>query len=345
MLMRATVTILLFASLAAPAAAQTRVDTTRVRTVIREAVRHAPAYQRGAQEETETTTRTVKLGAKGELNLFNLSGDIVVTRGSGNEATIQIVKRARAATAEAAREALKRVTVEVDERGERVEVRTRYPEMARSDRRQVHASVDYTVSAPANTRMTIRSLSGDIRVTDIAGDLFLDTTSGDVDISGAARVGLAKSISGDVTISATRTEGAVEASSISGNVILRDVQAARAALSSISGGVDVQGLRSERVDANSMTGDIVFNGALTPNGRYELKSHSGSINLQVAGSTGFDLDATTFSGTIRTDLPLKTQGGDQRSGRGRRSFRGVFGDGSAMITVTTFSGSVAIGKQ
>jgi DUF4097 and DUF4098 domain-containing protein YvlB len=175
--------------------------------------------------------------------------------------------------------------------------------------------------------------------------LFLDTTSGDVEISGAARVGLAKSISGDVTISATRTEGAVEASSISGNVILRDVQAARAALGSISGGVDVQGLRCERVDANSMTGDIVFNGALTPNGRYELKSHSGSVTVKVAGSTGFDLDATTFSGTIRTDLPLKTQGGDQRSGRGRRSFRGVFGDGSAMLTVTTFSGSVAIGKQ
>lgn len=342
--MRATVTILLFASLAAPAAAQTRIEPTRARTIVREALALTPAYQRGTQQETETTTRTVKLGSKGELSLSNVAGDIVVTRGSGNEATIQIVKRARAATAEEAREALKRVAVEIDERGERVDIRTRYPERERSERRQAYPSVDLTVSAPANTRLTIRSLSGDITVSDITGDVFVETTSGDVDVSGAARVGIAKSVSGDVTISSTRTEGAIEASSISGDVILRDVQAARVALGTVSGSVEIQGLRAERVGANTMSGDVVFRGTLTPNGRYEFKSHSGNVRIQVDGSTGFDLDATSFSGTIRSELQLKTESSDMRPGRPRRSLRGVFGDGSAMISVTTFSGNVVVGK-
>lgn len=345
MLMNATVTILLSASLAAPAAAQTTLDRTHLRAVVREATRLAPAYQRGMPEETETLTRTLKLGPNGELGLSNLSGDIVVTRGSGSDATIQIVKRARAATAAEAREALGRVHVEIEERGERAEVRTRYQGLERSERRSFHASVDYTVTAPANTRVTIRSLSGDIRVADIAGDLFIDATSGDVDVSGAARVGLAKSVSGDVTISATRTDGPLEASSISGDVTLRDVQARRAVLSSISGSVILQGLQSERVQANAMTGDVVFSGALAPGGRYELKSHSGNVRFEVAGNTGFDLDATTFSGAVRTELPMKTQGDEQRPGRGRRSFRGVFGDGSAVVTLTTFSGNVVVRRR
>ena len=53
-------------------------------------------YQRGREEQTERQTKTVKIGADGELSLANISGDITVTRGGGSEATIDIVKTARA---------------------------------------------------------------------------------------------------------------------------------------------------------------------------------------------------------------------------------------------------------
>lgn len=342
--MKATLTIVvLLGAIAAPAAAQERHrEQPKERIVAREAARaRVVSYQRNTQSQTDRTTRTLELGANGELALFNLSGDIEVSRGSGGSATLEIVKTARAATVDGAREMLGLVTVEVSERGGRAEVRTRYPELPRDQRRPFNVSVAYTVTAPAGTRLTIRSLSGDIQVHDIEGDLLLESTSGDVEVAGAARIGLAKSISGDVTISRTRTDGTLEASAVSGDVVIRDVQARVVNAHSISGAVVMEGLQCERAQANSMSGDVAFTGPLSRGGRYELKSHSGNIRLELAGDVGFDLDATTFSGTLRTELPLETKG----DRGGRRSVRGVFGDGSAIVSVTTFSGNAVIRQR
>ena len=49
--------------------------------------------------------------------LANVSGDIVVTRGGGNEVSVEIIKTARGRTDDDARELLQLVQVEVVERG------------------------------------------------------------------------------------------------------------------------------------------------------------------------------------------------------------------------------------
>jgi hypothetical protein len=320
-------------------------------TVVRERVvapvrAIALAYQRGGTTQSETITRTVNIGANGELNLSNLSGNIIVSRGGGNTVTIEIVKTARAATAAEAQEALKLVTVEILVRGGRAEVTTRYPG-SRGDRRNLNVSTAYTVTAPAGTRVIVRSISGSIRVTDIEGELSLETTSGNVTATGAARLASAKSVSGNVQVSDIRTDTSVEASSMSGNVTLRNVEARRLALNSISGNVTVEDASCGRVEAQTMSGTVVYGGTLMPKGRYDLKSHSGDVRLRLDGRTGFELDARTFSGAIRSDLPLTTRAGDTVRGPGARgrAFRGTFGDGSAVINASTFSGSVVIGES
>jgi hypothetical protein len=322
-------------------------------TVVRERVvapvrAIAMSYQRGGHTQRETTTRTVNIGANGEIDLTNIAGDITISRGGGNATTIEVVKSARGTSDADAQEMLKLVRVEINERGSRAEVRTIYPDrQQRGDRRNINVSTVYTVTAPAGTRVVARSISGNIRVTDIQGELVLDTTSGNVDVTNAARVTRAKTVSGNVTLSRVRAESGLEASSISGNVILRDVEARRLSLNSISGNVQIESAISERVEAQTMSGNVVFGGRLAPKGRYDLKSHSGDVRLRLDGDTGFELDASTFSGSIRSDLPLTTRAGQtvmSPPGRGR-SFRGTFGDGSAVINATTFSGSVVVGSK
>jgi hypothetical protein len=320
------------------------------RTVVRERTVVTPrttVYQRGGNTQIETVTRTVNIGANGELYLSNIAGNITVSRGDGNAAAIEVVKTARAATEAEAQEMLKLVTVEILERGTRAEVRTRYPERPRGDRRNINVSTVYTVTAPAGTRVIARSISGNIRVTDIQGELTLDTTSGHVDVGNAARVTTAKSVSGNVTLTGVRTDAGVEASSISGNVTLRDVQARRLSLNSISGNVAIENVSTERAEAQTMSGNVHYAGTLAPGGRYDLKSHSGDVRLRIDGGTGFELDASTFSGAIRSDLPLTTRAGEAIRGPGvrGRAFRGTFGDGSAVINATTFSGSVVVGRK
>ena len=50
-----------------------------------------------------------------------------------------------------------------------------------------------------------------------------------------------------------------------------------------------------------------------------LTSHSGEVRITLSGDTGFELDANSFSGSVRSDLPLtgSTGGDDRRRGRSR----------------------------
>jgi len=124
-------------------------------------------------------------------------------------------------------------------------------------------------------------------------------------------------------------------------VTLRKVAARRIDVGSVSGSVAVQDITCDRVEAHSVSGGVEFGGSLAKGGRYEFNSHSGDVRVVLAGSTGFELEASSFSGNIRSDLPIKLQGDVGR----RRSMQGVYGDGSAVLSVTTFSGSVVISKK
>jgi DUF4097 and DUF4098 domain-containing protein YvlB len=335
------------AAAAAPVAAQTRDERIRAVTRVVAPTPRVAMYQRGGEEQTDRQTRTFKVGAQGEIDVSNLAGDITVTRGGGNDAAVEIVKRARARTADEAREMLGLVQVNVTERNGRVEIRTQYPsgdQGRRANRRNVNVSVSYTIAAPAGTRITAKSLSGDMQATGITGDITFETMSGDVTISGAARIASAKSLSGDITVSDSQLEGAFEANSMSGTVTLRQARARSVDLGSISGDIVLRDVECDRADLHTFSGSIEFASAFAKNGRYELKSHSGDVRLTLPGNTGFEIEATTFSGSVRSDLPLQTQG-DTSDRTRRRSLRGVYGDGSAVVAVTTFSGSVLVAKR
>lgn len=350
--MRQTViTILALAALAAPApSAGAQSLPERIHASVREHVDtlRTVYYQQGREEQTDRQTRTVRIGTDGELTLGNIAGDITVTRANGTEATIEIVKTARARTVDEAREFLGLVTVTVTERSGRAEVKTVYPgdDMRRNNRRNVNVSVAYTVSAPAGTRLTIGSISGSINLSGIKGDVSANSISGSVHIANAGRIASAKSISGDVEILDTQTDGSMDVSSVSGSVTVRKVAARSIDVGSISGSVVVQDARCDRVQAHTISGNVEFGGTLAKGGRYELNSHSGDVRVALAGSTGFEVEASSFSGSIRSDFPV-TIGGD-RGGQQftrRRALRGVFGDGSAVLSLTSFSGSVVITKR
>jgi cytoskeletal protein CcmA (bactofilin family) len=342
--------------LATPGVADAQVYPERLSIAVkaRRVVEATRAYQRrtrddNREEQTERTTKVIRLGADGALALANIAGDILVTRGGGTDATIEIVKTARGRTAEDARELLTLVPVEVTERNGRAEVKTRYPtgeEQRRNNRRNINVSVAYTVTAPAGTRLSIDSISGSIKVADIKGDLNANSISGDVRISGAGRIGTAKSISGTIEISDTQADGAVAGSSVSGDVILRRVTARRLDGGSVSGNIKLDEVQCERVSAQTTSGSVWFSGALARSGRYELKSFSGEVRVMLSGNTGFEVDANSFSGEVRTDLAITTRGSNQPNRRGRHTtLSGTYGDGAAILDLTTFSGSIVISKR
>jgi DUF4097 and DUF4098 domain-containing protein YvlB len=332
----------------APAAAEAQVYPERIRSLDRTRIPTARAerYQRNSdrEEKTEQFTKTVKLGANGAVDVSNIAGDITITRGNGSDAVIEVTKRARARTPEEAQELLQLVQVEITDRAGRTEIRTKYPntdELKGSNRRNFNVSVSYAIAVPQNARVTAKSISGNLSARDVRGEIVLETISGDVQIANAGRIASAKTVSGDLEISGTEIEGALDASTISGDLRLRKVRANRMDLGSVSGNVMLEDLECDRVSAHAISGNVVYGGALAHGGRYELASHSGEVRMTIGSGTGFEVNASSFSGTVRSEFDLQQQ--DQ--GRRRQSLRGVFGDGSAVLDLTTFSGTIVLVKR
>ena len=295
---------------------QPRVEVQEVRRD-RERIRQ----ERGGHEESEKISRTIRIGGSGELLISNLSGDITITRAAGNEVQIDAVKVARSRDAADARELLGMLRLDITERGSRVEVKPVYPnpqQLSAQQRRQFSVSVHFTVAAPAGTRISARTLSGDVKVSDIRGDISAESTSGDVTISGAERIVRAETKSGDVQILNSSSEVAFEARTLSGNVTLRGVKAPRFEAGSLSGNVLIADVNTPRVEAQSISGDIEFASPFIKSGRYDFQSHSGTVRIVVVGGSGFEIEATTFSGAIQADPSLGLKSDEDEPGRRRQ---------------------------
>lgn len=287
------------------------------------------------QEVSDRQTHSLAIGANGSLELKTVSGDITCVAGSGSTATVEVIRRSRGRTDADARLGLDEVRAVVDHRGERAAVAAVYP----SNRRQPPYSVDisYVVTAPAGTRVSAGSVSGDVMVRDIKGDLSVTSVSGEIAVSGAAQLSAAKSVSGDVSIVNAASSGSINAGSVSGDVRFDQITAPQIGAESVSGGIVVLRASVERAALKSVSGDIEFNGTIARGGRYEFQSHSGDVRVFALGTAGFDLQLSTFSGTLRA-TPVVTM----RTGQSRTTVRGTVGDGSAVLVATTFSGDVTV---
>jgi hypothetical protein len=302
--------------------------------------------RRSGPEQTERFTKTFRVGRNGSLYLVNISGDIVIKAGGGEDITVDAIKRVRQGSD--AQQQLGAVTIDATQQGARVEVRTRYPE----GRGNYRASVDYTVTVPAGTSLDVRSTSGDVQITGVKGSLRADCTSGDVHIDGADQLEQVKTVSGDITVvGSAGTE--VRVTNYSGDLTLRNVKARNLDVTTISGEAKLVDVTAEHAAVKTMSGGVEYTGPFARGGRYEFTAHSGDVRLTPTSNTGFEIDARTFSGDLRCDMPITLTQGEVparpstglRTGHARHEIKGTYGDGSALITVHTFNGDVVIGKK
>jgi len=339
------------AVVAAPAVAQDNGHRLAFREMARNGKPSAYQGRNNGPEQTERFSRKVKIGRDGRFSVSNVSGDIVVTAGSGDEVSIEAVKRTRGDKSE-----LGRVQITVDDRAGRVDVRTEHGVYRTDGNRQGdHVSVDYTVTVPASVSVDVHSVSGSVKVTGVHGSLRAETVSGEGTINDAPRLEAAKTVSGDVNLTDVTADGDLSAGSVSGNVRAKGLKARGLDLGSVSGDISVTDVTCERLGVKTVSGGVEYAGGIAKGGRYEINAHSGTVRLQLTNPAGFELNANSFSGSIRSELPLTIGGESTRRNdtgpRGRRdslsshAMRATFGDGSATLVVRTFSGDIIIAKR
>jgi hypothetical protein len=291
-------------------------------------------------EQKDTQTKTLSIGASGDLTLRNVVGDITVKAGGGRDVTVEIVRVSKGKTDADAKTGLEKVTAEITTNAEHATVTARYP----NDLHPSYAvSVGYIVTAPAGTRVTIESLSSHVSVTGIHGDVDARTTSGPIEVISCTRVGTVHTAAGDITLTDSGSDTKIDVGSMSSGVKLTNIKAPRVSASVISGNIIAHGIQADAVSLGSISGEIEFSGAVTPKGRYEFQAHSGNVKLAITGG-GFDLEGKTFSGKVEADPALQLVTTTTASTR-VTSLRGSVGSGGAVVVATTFSGNVWVGKK
>jgi DUF4097 and DUF4098 domain-containing protein YvlB len=286
---------------------------------------------------TETFSQTLRLGRNGTFDLQNAAGNIIVSGGGGDEVRIDAVKSVRHRVESGARAALPDVRINVTERGGNIEVRTEQPR-----RGNAVSSVEYTVAVPRGASVVLQSVSGDVRVTNIGGELRAQSVSGSITAASVRRVRELRSVSGTIDLSDGESDE-LTAHTLGGDVLVRNLKGRVLDLQTVTGDVRLMGVEVDRARLESMAGDLDYSGRLARSGRYEFQTHSGDIRLSPSGNPGFDLQATSFSGALRSEYALKVVQADSRAPS--QSLHGTFGDASAAVTAQSFSGDVLILKR
>ncbi len=233
--------------------------------------RNVPAQRRGAgtaAETTATVSHTARLEQGATFELRNMTGgSITINGGDGRELQIVALKRVRNAGART-QAVLDAIRIDVAERGGNVEVRTLQPRVAAGRAVQMNRPtviVDYTVVLPSNANVVLRAGTGSVRMQNVTGGVF-------------------------------------DLNTLSGDVIMQELRGRMLDLRTVTGNMMLQNIAAERAVLDSMAGNLEFAGRLQPTGRYVLRTHRGNIRFMPIGPTGFDLDATTFQGDVRSDF-------------------------------------------
>jgi DUF4097 and DUF4098 domain-containing protein YvlB len=305
---------------------------------------------RSGPETVEPFARAFKVGPSGSLDLFNLSGEVVVTGIAGDEIRVDARKLVRAKSAGDAKQQLEAVKIEATETGGRVEVRTFVPRSRGKDGKDFRVEVVYDVQVPVGAAVSLRTMSGNLRVTNVKGDVRLETVSGNIETTKTAKLSRVKTVSGDIHITSGASIEGLTGGTISGTLTLRGMKARSLDLSTVSGDLVLIDTMCERAMVRTINGDLEFSGPLVKAGRYEFSTHNGDIRLKLAATSGFELLAKTFNGDLRTEMPINITSTpddpDLPAGVPQKhELRGTFGDGSALLVVRTFSGSVVVGRR
>jgi hypothetical protein len=294
----------------------------------------------GWVESTEPFSRAFPVGKGATLMVSNIGGNIQVTAGSSERIEVEALKHAWAPKAEHAKQRLSDGLIETYATGNRVEVRVEHGE-----RNGRGVDVEFSVKVPPDTTVDLRTVSGDIRVTNVTGEVRVQSANGNLSLEGTSRLAAVKTVSGGITITNAGSDAQLSLSTVNGDLLVQTLNARALDVNTVNGDVRINEWSGDRAHIRTLDGDLDLQTSLVKGGRYEIESHSGSINVSLPEQPGFELEAHTFSGRIRVDFPIKSEGPIRANDRGPRTVRGTYGDGSSSLRLQTFNGNLTVTRR
>ena len=252
-----------------------------------------------------TFERTLTVSGRVELSVSTGSGNIHITRGTGNQVHIWgKVKSGWGGSEQRVREIAAHPPIE--QTGSIVRIGGHHENMH-------NISIDYEIQAPENSFLEAGSGSGDITVDGVGENAKISTGSGNIHANGLHGGFKVDTGSGNIYVDQTG-QGDVKAQTGSGDVELRNVHGS--------------------LHAGTGSGNIKVGGA--PSSDWKLETGSGNIDY-TAGGAAFTLEASTGSGSVHTDMEMLTQGSSNH-----HHVSGKVNGGGPTVRIETGSGDIRV---
>ncbi len=283
----------------------------------------------------EKFEKTVELTKEGTVILSNVSGDIEVRTWDKAEVKIDALKVSRASSLSRAKENAERVIIEITKEGNILKIESDYP---KTFFKSVNVTVHYHLTIPDEASIKVKSVSGEVRLFEIGGSLRADSVSGEIEVREANKGVECKSVSGDIVVEEVVGDSLL--GTVSGDIKVKGIKGSLD-FETVSGDVVLSGVSDASIlKGKTVSGSILFEGEINPQGRYTLSSHSGDIELHLPPTSAFNLEASTFSGSIESEFEILTLGRIREKG-----IQGAVNGGGAEVSLKTFSGDISLRKK
>jgi predicted membrane protein len=265
----------------------------------------------------ERFEKTFTTGDHCELAVYNVRGAVQVTGWDRPEVTVVAVKRLGSYWG--AQEAFDQTTVEMEQSGAAVNLRTRtgrtFSPFGWMGIGTTPPEVSYTIQVPRKSEIAVRIVGGAVQIVNVQGTVYAKSVSGDIHLEKLAGNIIVHGVSGTAT-----------AQEIAGNLGVRTV----------SGDVAVRQSRLDSLSGKTVSGDIAVESPLLPAAEYTIRTISGDARFFVPPDTRASVELNSTSGDVHCEFPCAVT----ESRRGH--WRGTLNGGGASIHVHSVSGDLEI---
>jgi len=260
------------------------------------------------------TTLTVKSGAR--LEVRNFAGSVSVSTWDKNAVRVQAEFESRTRI--------------------KLEPLSGSLKVASEGQRGTPGTVDFRLIAPSWMALDVEGPFTDVEIEGAKGDIKVETVRGDVTVSGGNGYTELSTVQGDLSLEGAK--GRIKLSSVNQDVTATRISG-QVTAESVNGDIILDNVQVDALEASSVSGSLWFNGSLKSDGRYELQSHSGDIEVVAADHPDAAVSVSTFSGDFSSDFDVTFNGT-----RGHRELQFTLGEGGPQLSMESFSGNIRLLK-
>ncbi len=162
------------------------------------------------------------------------------------------------------------------------------------------------LDVPRNATVNIKSVESETKIGSV-GKVSVKTLSGDIYLTDIANGIEATTYRGDITVE--RSGGQIILTNTDGNIIALDVSPSEIGdifkAKTNSGRISLQSIEHRQIETNSISGSTTFEGELLSGGQYGFSTTNGSIGLLIPSSSLCKINAWFGYGAFMSEIPLQ----------------------------------------